>query len=47
MEYIFICAFKILGFPFAVLTEEEAKRWVDDDPESHYYDKIPVKQYKR
>jgi hypothetical protein len=44
MEYIFICAFKIVGFPFAVLTEEEAKKWVEKNPETNYYDKIEIKK---
>jgi hypothetical protein len=43
MTHIFICAVKLLGFPFAVLTEDEAKKWVEENPEQHYYDKIEIK----
>jgi hypothetical protein len=28
--------------PFAVLTEELAKEWVDRDSESNYYEKVPI-----
>lgn len=43
MKEVYVCSIKILGFPFAVLTEEEAKKWVAEDPESNYYNKIEVK----
>lgn len=44
MEHIFICKIKIIGSPFAVLTEEEAEQWVSEDPESNYYDKVVIKK---
>jgi hypothetical protein len=40
---IYICRIKILGFAFAVLDEELAKKWVDQDPEMHVYDVVPIK----
>ncbi len=43
MKYVFICKVKIMGTPFAVLTEELAKEWVALDPDWNYYDKVPVK----
>lgn len=43
MSSVFICSIKILGFPFAVLTKDEADRWVAQDPEMHCYSEIPVK----
>jgi hypothetical protein len=42
MTHVFICKIKIIGSPFVVLTEEEAKKWVKVDPESHFYEKVPV-----
>ncbi len=44
MEKVYVCAIKVLGFPFAVLTEEEAKRWVNYDPVMNYYDVVPIKK---
>ena len=43
MKYIYICAIKIIGFSFAVLTVEEADKWVSESPESNYYDKLEIK----
>lgn len=44
MDKIYICKIKIIGSPFAVITEEEAKKWVEEDPEMHYYDEVPIKK---
>ena len=42
MNFIYVCAIKLLGFAFAVRTEEEAKKWVEEDPEEHYYNKLQI-----
>lgn len=42
MDYIYICKIKVIGMPFAVLTEELAIEWEAKDPESNYYEKVPV-----
>ena len=42
MTVIYICKIKLLGFPFAVVDEQLAKQWVEQDPESHYYETVPV-----
>lgn len=39
---IFICKYKLIGWPFAVLTEEEAKAWVKKEPESRYYETVKI-----
>lgn len=44
MEYVFICKIKIIGSPFCVLSEDEAKDWVAEDPEMNYYDKVHIKR---
>jgi hypothetical protein len=44
MDKVYICAIKILGFPFAVMTEEEAEQWRKENPEVNYYHQVPVKQ---
>lgn len=44
MEYAFICKIKIVGSPFIVLTEDEAKEWIKQDPQEHYYDKVLIKK---
>ena len=41
---VYICKIKILGFGFAVLTQERADAWVAEDPESHYYETVPVRE---
>ena len=46
MKEVFICKIKIIGSPFAVLTEEEARAWIKKDPDMHYYEIIPVKTYE-
>lgn len=43
MTYVYLCKIKILGFPFVVFDEELAKQWVEQDPEMHVYDTVPVK----
>lgn len=41
---IYICSIKILGFPFAVETKDLADEWVSQDPESHYFYEIEIKE---
>jgi len=43
VKTIFLCRIKILGFAFAVFDEELATAWVDQDPETHVYDVVPVR----
>lgn len=45
MDHIFICKIKLLGMPFAVLTEEEAKAWEAQAPEYNYYEKVPIRAF--
>ena len=40
MGKVYICAVKVLGFPFVVETEAQAKEWVSKDPELNYYDAV-------
>lgn len=47
MTHIYICKVQILGSPFAVLTEEEAKQWVLEDPQMNYYDTVEIKSIKQ
>lgn len=42
MRYIYICRYKISGFPVAVESEEVAQAWVSEDPEDRVYDKIQI-----
>ena len=42
-EVIYVCAIKMLGFAFAVRTKEEADKWVEQDPESNYYNTVPIR----
>jgi len=44
MDHVFVCKVKIIGSPFVVLTEEEAKKWVAQDPDMNVYDKVPIIQ---
>lgn len=44
MDKVYICAFKVLGYSFAVLTEEEAKQWVSEEPGLRYYHIVPIKK---
>lgn len=44
MDKVYVCAFKVIGFPFAVLSEEEAKQWANEDPEFRYYHIVPIKK---
>lgn len=43
MKQVFICKIKIIGSPFCVLTEDEAKEWVAEDPKMNYYETVPVR----
>jgi len=45
VKTIFLCRIKFLGFAFAIFDEELAKAWVDQDPETHVYDVVPVRTY--
>lgn len=33
----YICAVKIMGWPFVVATKEQADEWVEKDPDNNYY----------
>ncbi|MCF0059907.1 hypothetical protein MUK70_11710 [Dyadobacter chenwenxiniae] len=41
-KFIYICKIKLIGSPFAVFDESMAKSWVDQDPDAHYYEKVPI-----
>lgn len=43
MKEVFYCAIRIIGSPFVVLTEEEAKNWVSENPEMNYYNTLSVR----
>jgi len=43
MTHIYLCRTKILGLPFAVTEEYLAQKWVEEEGEMRYYDKIEVK----
>lgn len=43
MKTVYICRIKLLGFAFAVFDEELAKKFVEQDPEMHVYDIVPVR----
>lgn len=47
MKHVFICKIKIVGSPFCVLTEDEAKEWVTEDPEMNYYETVPVRSKEK
>lgn len=48
MDKVYLCKEKvgavIFGSPFVVLTEAEAKKWKDEDPETHVVEEVPVKK---
>lgn len=40
--FIFVCKIKLLGYAFATEEESVALKWVEQNPELHYYEKIAV-----
>lgn len=43
MKKIYICCVKSFGSSFAVETEEEAQRWVWEDPTWNYFEVLEIK----
>ena len=39
---VYICKYKILGFPFGTFDKQKAENWVSEDEESRYYDTIKI-----
>lgn len=43
MNKAYICAVKILGFQWVTLSKETADKWVEESPDTHYYNEVPLR----